>query len=1229
VARHFGWLLASCLALPGLAAAQDPRWFEAQELIAAERIDEAGAIADTLEAEAADDAARLDAAELRATLDFMLADADVALASLEAVDAGLVTGRGWEDARRLPVLDMLALLHEEAGDADAARMTYLRLAHVALVAGDGATQAIAQEALARDALVRGAGREAVLFATDLHEAALLVGDSALAASALGLRAQGHLVLDDPAQAQVVLALAGLDTSAVAEARSALDARARAMGDVPAARAGWRAAAEGLIVDPRATRIQPAQQALFTALDAGDLDAAQEAAERVLAEVEPEGAARASLCNLMVLVLAEADAAHRQRWLDCTLEYPDALLAVRADLVPALESHAAAVAEQGDVSAALEIIERTVAISLLQRGEGSLPVARQLFRRAELLFYLRRLEDTQADIDRALAATEPLDPTLRFDLLSLRGALQLARQDAPGADAAYRAAADTLRAAGLTGDARWAYLLSSMAEVQIRLGTLDQAEVLARQALETALSLDAMTQMQMRVALGAVLSKQGRAADALAALEASEGVAAEMLAADKGVAVTWLLGYATVLRNAGRNEEAEEVMARAQPILRDHPELVEDPGLAVPILTALVNDALAAQDLARAEGYADSALSVLPKGDPQRLDMLEVKGRVAIWQDRDAEALALFREVGAARLQPGRDTLAGARRTLPLQVEAALRMAQQTEGAENLAYLDEAFRVGQTLGALSAGRAIARASARWETEPALARQVRRLQDTEARIARLTDAYGAALARGDSGEEIASTLSRSGDAHAALQAEVARDHPRYAAAVDPQAVGLAEVAGWLREEEVLVVYAASDENDGSAYLGSTVIAVTREQVLAGGTLARTELERLARDLRCQAALTDRACAEARANGRAGTRGAFVLDPDEEEEGVTDGFDLALAHEAYAALLGPVEPLLAGRKRLIVVPDPSLVALPFHMLVRDAPHPETTLRDAPWLLRDMSIFVVPTVASLDALRRRAPARAQGGFLGIGDPLIGAQTGGALPYDCGAVTQELAALDPEAGPVMRGGLADPGSLRRLAALPDTRCELRAAAAFFGADSRLLLQGDATETRIRALDALGTLARYRTISFATHGLIAGEVGDFDAGIVLTPPDIASATDDGILTTGDIAQLTLDADMVLLSACNTAAGAAGSKEGLSGLASAFFYAGARSILVSHWPVYSDAATALTTRMLARRAGDDTLGYADALRLVMLDILDDPASDARALHPAYWAPFMVVGEGAGR
>ena len=130
----------------------------------------------------------------------------------------------------------------------------------------------------------------------------------------------------------------------------------------------------------------------------------------------------------------------------------------------------------------------------------------------------------------------------------------------------------------------------------------------------------------------------------------------------------------------------------------------------------------------------------------------------------------------------------------------------------------------------------------------------------------------------------------------------------------------------------------------------------------------------------------------------------------------------------------------------------------------------------------------------------------------------------------------------------------------------------------------------------------------------------------MAAPEEAALGDDGLLTLDEILGLRLHADWAVLSACNTAApdGTPGA-EALSGLAKAFFYAGSRALLVSHWPVSSEAAVALTTRMLTEYANDPGIGRAEALRRSMMALMMEH-EDPRFAHPFYWAPFVIVGEG---
>jgi CHAT domain-containing protein len=130
---------------------------------------------------------------------------------------------------------------------------------------------------------------------------------------------------------------------------------------------------------------------------------------------------------------------------------------------------------------------------------------------------------------------------------------------------------------------------------------------------------------------------------------------------------------------------------------------------------------------------------------------------------------------------------------------------------------------------------------------------------------------------------------------------------------------------------------------------------------------------------------------------------------------------------------------------------------------------------------------------------------------------------------------------------------------------------------------------------------------------------------VLTLPALPSELDDGLLTASEVARLKLNADWVVLSACNTIAGDKPGAEALSGLARAFFYAGARALLVSHWPVDSEAAVKLTTGAFSELAKNPAIGRAEALRRSMRKLIADPSSPRNA-DPSVWAPFVLVGEG---
>jgi CHAT domain-containing protein len=344
---------------------------------------------------------------------------------------------------------------------------------------------------------------------------------------------------------------------------------------------------------------------------------------------------------------------------------------------------------------------------------------------------------------------------------------------------------------------------------------------------------------------------------------------------------------------------------------------------------------------------------------------------------------------------------------------------------------------------------------------------------------------------------------------------------------------------------------------------------------------------------------------------------LDPELNPNPDFQAFPAGRAYALHQKILAPAAPLIAGANHLIVVPDGPLQSLPLGVLVTQPPErdPENPgeHRDIAWLARDHTITVLPSVSSLRSLRQHAAvSRAGAPFLGIGDPVLQ----GRRRQECGA---SLASM-------FRGYLANVDKVRELQPLPETAKELRAIAQIMGATEDDLLLGErATEPMLRQT----ALDRYKVIAFATHGLVSGELeGLAQPALVLTPPAEASPENDGLLTASKIATLKLDADWVVLSACNTAAGD-GSPDagGLTGLAKAFFYAGARSLLVSHWPVWSEATVALTTGAFAALAQEFSIGRAEAFRRAMIAMLE-PSKPASFAHPQAWAPFILVGEGGG-
>ncbi len=546
------------------------------------------------------------------------------------------------------------------------------------------------------------------------------------------------------------------------------------------------------------------------------------------------------------------------------------------------------------------------------------------------------------------------------------------------------------------------------------------------------------------------------------------------------------------------------------------------------------------------------------------------------------------------------------------------------GADQLLRIAQIGRSGRVQAALAANAARAAAG---RTE--LADLVRQLQDAEnaaQELARII-AYRFSLPSNEvdhgTTQKLQKELVKLRSAAAQLSEAIERDYPDYARLISDEPLTASEVRSHLREDEA-AIFVRVGENQSYVWAlpknGDTRYAVVE---LGGDEIAET-VERL----------------------------RFALDPPGGIRTLGDipAFDVQLAHRLFSDLLKPVEPGWAKAHSLMVVADGALQQLPFSLLVMEAPGPLLEqgipfehYADVAWLARAHAVTVLPNLNAIALLRAGAgSARAPEPFLGFGDPYFSvaqeAQASSQLEQPRSRGLRSAASLNDipvavRAGPTTRS--LDDADLARLPRLPETADELRAIATALGADpARSVYTGlEANEDRVLSME----LASYRVVTFATHGLASGDLnGLYQPALALSSPALTGGTGDGLLTMGEVLGLKMNADWVVLSACNTAAAEGAGAEAVSGLGRAFFYAGTRALLVSNWPVHSEATKTLTTKVFSEAARDPGISRAEALRRARVALIDEEGftdDEGRTLfsyaHPIFWAPFTLVGDGGTR
>ncbi|WP_337189102.1 CHAT domain-containing protein [Phenylobacterium sp.] len=476
-------------------------------------------------------------------------------------------------------------------------------------------------------------------------------------------------------------------------------------------------------------------------------------------------------------------------------------------------------------------------------------------------------------------------------------------------------------------------------------------------------------------------------------------------------------------------------------------------------------------------------------------------------------------------------------------------------------------------------------------------VRALEDTRREL-RVVEAQIAGLQPGDATgrdrADLESRLSSLQQQADALEAQLLAANPRYAQLVSSQAA-LPDLQKALGDQEVYVKILLLDDRG------------------YGLLVSPTKAEPYAIDF------------------NRGTAGASVrrLRAPFEAEDTLPPFDVAEAYRLFQGLFGPVATDVMAARHLIYEPDGALIALPVAALVTSDPaavaatpgrNGEPDYRKVAWLGAKVDSALVLSAASFMQSRAFAPSQAKQSFLGFADPLT---PGRADTRAYSSVVRRGVSLRTERD------ISDICENTRLALLqmpplPDTADEVRAVSASIGgaSDAHVVVGGAFTDDSLRARN---DLSDYKVLYFATHGLLPQPSACLPEPALMT--SVGSGDSDGLLDTSEILDLKLDADLVVLSACDTggagadpsATGLQGGGEALGGLTRAVIYAGGRSLIVSHWSVDSVATVKLMTGMFSAEA----TSQAQALTRSQLTLQQDPEFS----HPYYWAPFTIVGDGS--
>ncbi len=598
------------------------------------------------------------------------------------------------------------------------------------------------------------------------------------------------------------------------------------------------------------------------------------------------------------------------------------------------------------------------------------------------------------------------------------------------------------------------------------------------------------------------------------------------------------------------------------------------------------------------------------------------------EGKHKESLSHFRSampvlVNASRESDDEDVGASAAReqrvrTIVGTYIALLSRAPEIAGGEE-AVANESFPLAELLRGRTVQKALAASSARASAKnPALAELVRLEQDLEKQASAQLGLLNNLLSlppqeRNDQDiKELREGLDKIRKERANARRDIEKKFPEYAELIEPKSPTVAGIRAALKPGEVFLSFYFGNQS-------SYVWAIPKE-----GKPGFAPLSLRTRDL------------EQRVNSL-----RKALEPQASSIDEIPAFDLRLAYELYSQLLKPVEAVWKPAKQLIVVTNGALGLLPLGLMpteltdLQKGDHPFAEYKKVPWLARTHSVTMVPAAAALMTLRHLPPGSPKReGLIAFGDPFFNSDHANEAASEAKVGPQ--AATATRGVPFVRRNSSqtlgvDSAELGLLPRLPDTADEVKSIAIALQADpSKVLHLGKAAnEKTVKTMD----LSKYKIVAFATHGLVPGELnGLTQPALALTAPEVADIDGDGLLTMEEILALKLDADWVVLSACNTGTGAGAGAEAASGLGRAFFYAGTRALLVTNWSVHSASARELVTDLFTRQSANPKLARGEALRQAMMSLADEGGfkSGDKVLfsyaHPLFWAPYTIIGDG---